>query len=91
MNLRSFADELSSLPAGRRVLVKIADGAAVARLAGLGGAVGLGGLGYQHLKHMVTKDPYDQAFDSPKDAVVKGIAGGLSVAGVVHLLSKLKK
>jgi hypothetical protein len=91
MNLRSFTDELCRLGDGRRALVKVAAGGLYTRMGSIGAASGLGALGLQKAKHMLTGDPYDEPIDTVTSATVKGGLGGLSVAGLLHLLAKATK
>ena len=88
MNLKSFADELGRLQGGRDALAKVAGGGLFTRMGAIGAASGLGGLGLSHAKHMMTGDPYDEPVDTMTSAAVKGGLGGLTVAGLLHLLGK---
>jgi len=88
MNLKSFTDELGRLQGGRDALAKVASGGMFTRMGAIGAASGLGAHGLGHAKHMVTGDPYDEPVDSASGATIKGGLGGLTVAGLLHLLGK---
>jgi hypothetical protein len=93
MILRSFAHELSRLHDGREALVKVAEG--IGRLytrgGSIGAAAGLGALGLQKAKHVITGDPYDEPTDTVSGAAIKSGLGGLTAAGIMHLLIKATK
>lgn len=91
MNLRSFTDELCRLGGGRQALVKVAGGLSlreVGRMGSIGAVSGLGALGLQKAKHMLTGDPYDEPIDTVSGSAIKGGLGGLTAAGLLHLLVK---
>jgi hypothetical protein len=88
MNLRAFTDELCRLGGGREALVKVAAGGLYTRMGAIGAASGLGALGLQKAKHAITGDPFDEPIDTVTSATTKGGLGGLSVAGLLHLLGK---
>ena len=90
MNLQSFADELGRLSGGRQALVKVAAGGLFTRMGAIGAASGIGSHALQHAKHLMTNDPYDAPVDNTLGAAVKGGLGGLTVAGLLHLLAKAK-
>jgi hypothetical protein len=90
MNLRSFADELGRLPAGRQTLAKMAGptGSLFGRMGGIGAAAGAGGHGLQYLKSMATGDPADEPQDGILSAMTKGGLGGLAIAALASLFNK---
>lgn len=88
MNLRSFADELLCLRAGES-LVKVAKDPLLARFGAIGGLAGLGRHGLEHTKALATGNPYDVPVDSTTGAAVKGVAGGLTAAGILKLLGRM--
>jgi len=88
MNPRSFVDELERLGPGRASLAKIAGGGLFTRMGAIGAASGLGALGLGKAKAMMTGNPYDEPSDNVLGAAVKGGLGGLTVAGLMHLIGK---
>lgn len=92
MKLHAFADELCRLDGGREAIVKVAlSGLEWARFGGIGAASGLGALGLQKAKHLITGDPFDEPIDTPSGAAIKGGMGGLTAAGLLSLLAKATK
>jgi len=81
MNRQAFADEL----------MKVAAGGLFTRMGAIGAASGLGALGLGKMKHMMTGDPYDEPADNVLGAAAKGGLGGLSVAGLLHLIGKASR
>lgn len=69
-------------------MVKVATGGLFTRMGAIGAASGLGAHGLQHGKAMLTGDPYDVPTEGALDSVAKGGLGGLSVAGLLHLIGK---
>jgi len=92
MNLAAFTDELVRLQGGREALAKVAGkGNMFVRMPAFGAAAGLGAHGLQHIKALATKDPADEPQGDFLGAALKTGVGGLSIAGLLHLIAKAKK
>ena len=92
MNLQSFVNELEGLAPGRLALRKVAaTGSLFGRMGAIGAASGLGALGIGKAKAMMTGNPYDEPTDNVLGAMVKGGLGGLSIAGLLHLIGKASR
>lgn len=65
-------------------------GSLFGRMGSIGAASGLGAHGLQHAKAMMTADPMDEPQDNILSSIVKGGLGGLSIAGLMHLIAKAK-
>ena len=91
MRLPAFVDELQRLHGWQGGMAKAAGGNMFVRLPAIGAAAGVGAHALQHLKALATRDPADEPQGGFAGAAGRTAVGGLTVAGLLHLIAKTKK